>query len=406
MNNQDVVYVLPQEMHHSIDAQDFANNPQTLYNDVMEFARTYHTSYERAMQFLIKPDEESSRDVVEDYLERRGFVLETTEEYDSTPTPAIFENAADAEAAVSWAKNEFFYTIHDERFYRVGTRPISFANTRGELTDAFNPETYGMLQTTYIENSDIMLADIIARRVPVRGNTYVGPHIEPPEDYRLTGIAELGDIPTWEMKTGQKPTKLLKAGFGNIVSYELLRTEGNMTIEALGEFSRMLGFLTMEEIVNRGIKIIADGATAYPANTLDKKSYIKLVGQRKKGTSYNTIIGTLEFMAEYLGVDLSYTSSNEITGTGARTLIEQLVGTQRLGIREHDEVDTFTEGSKKGVLFDRRFMLEYLFERGGDVNEEDREPSNQSIGYYSTFNFAFRKTSYFDDAGAILATAT
>lgn len=396
--------LLPEEQFQVIGAQDYANDPNKHFKEVMDFATQYKMSFGQALNYIIKPDDESTGNTTEDYLERRGFALETTEDVDSTPCPEIFSNEADTEAAVQWAKDEFFYTIHDANFWKVGTRPVQFVgDTRGSLPEAINKPNYGMLQATYLDTDDIMLADIIARRIPIRGSKYIGPNIEKPKNYKLTGIAELGDIPTWKMTTGSSTVETEKAGYGNTVSYELLRTNGNMSIEALGEFSRMLGFLTLQEMINNGIQIIAEGADDYtPTDPLDKEEFIKLVGRRKVGTRYNTVIGSLEFMAAYLGIDLNYASSNRVPGVGPRSLIEQLVGEQKLGIRESEEVPALT--GKKGVLFDKRYMLEYIFERGGEVNEEERKASNQSISYYSTFNYTFKKTEYFDDAKATLAT--
>lgn len=400
---------LPADKYQCIGAQDFADNPELHISEVREFAKTYEMTYGDAVEYLIEPDEESSADAIEDYLERRGFVLESTRANQSTPTPQVFNNEADSEAATEWVKDEYFNFIHNDRFWTVGVNPVSFAggNTRGGLTDVMNRGEVGMVDPTYLAVGDIELADIIGRRIPIQGNKYIAPHVTKPKNYKLTGIAELGDIPVWKMTTGETPVKTLKAGYGHIISYEMLRTDGDFTMEALAEFSRMLAFLTLQEVINRGIKLVADGATAYaPSAALNKQEYIKLVGQRKTGTSYNTIIGTLEFMADYLGVDLSYASANTVAGVGARSLIEMLVGGQRLGIRDHTEISNFTQATKKAVMFDRRFCLEYVFGRNSDVEEEDRNPSNQSISFFNTFDFAFKTTEYFTDTNPILATLT
>ena len=398
--------VLPEDEYQKIDAKAFAANPQDYHKAISDFADAYGLSYGQAMQFMIKPDEDSTGTVVEDYLERRGFVMETTKEHQSTPTPEVFDNDADTAAAVEWAKDEYFSSIHTDDFYLVGTQPVQFAaSTRGGLNDAINRPNYGPLQTTYMESSDIQLSDIIARRIPVRGNTYLGPNIDKPDDYNLTHISEGADLPEYYMSTGKDTNVLVKAGYATRVTYELLRTNNSMSLEALGEFSRMLGFITSEQIVNEGLTMIAGAAEASDSvnggGGFDKKEFIKLVGQRKAGTTYNTIVGTLNFMAEYLGVDLSYNSANDAPGLGARTLIEQLVGTQRLGIRTSAEVAQLT--GSKGLLFDKRYMLEYLFERGGEISEQKREQSNQTIAYYNTFNYAFRLTSFASDSKAIIA---
>ena len=402
--------VLPPEMHGVIAAQDFAENPDTHLSEVKDFADTYDLTYGNAVGYLVEPDDDSTEDPIEDYLERRGYVLESTARHQSTPTPQVFDDqkgGADALAAVEWTKNEYFNYIHNDRFWAVGTRPVAFAaNTRGALSDALNRGTVGMVDPTVILVGDIELADIIARRVPISGNTYIGPHVQKPKNYQLTGIAELGDIPTWKMVTGETPVKTIKAGYGHVISYEMLRTDGNFTMEALGEFSRMLAWLTLQEVINRGIKVVADAASAYSvaAASFDKKEYIKLVGRRRTGTSYNTVIGSLEFMAEYLAVDMSFQSGSDMPGAGSRTLIEMLVGGQRLGIRESAEVSNFA--GKAGCLFDRRFMVEYIFSRNSDIEEEERIASNQSVGMYNTFDFNFKKTEYADDANATLITLT
>ena len=411
--SKEMKQVLPESERNKIKAAAFAADPRVYHNDISQFASAYNLTYGQAMEFMIEPDDESVGTVVEDFLERCGYVLETTRDNESTPTHEVFDtenvDTAEANAVIQWAKDEYFSSIHTDDFYLVGTQPVQFAaSTRGGLTDAINRPNYGNLQTTYLETDDIQLSDIIARRIPVRGNTYVGPKIDRPDDFKLTNIGEGANIPKWYMSTGKDVTTLVKAGYGTSVTYELLRANNVMNLEALGEFSRMMGFLTLQEMINEGIQVIALAATGYPDSgnlTLDKKEFIKMVGQRKSGTSYNTIIGTLEFMADYLGIDLTYTSSNQTPGMGARTLIEQLVGTQRLGIRTSEEVNALS-ATKSGVLFDRRYMLEYLFERGGDINEQKRNAENQTIDYFNTFQYAYRLTSFASDAGAILATLT
>ena len=251
---------------------------------------------------------------------------------------------------------------------------------------------------------DLEISDIIGSRQEISGSRATLPKVTEPKKWKLTNIGEFGEIPKWRFGVGENLTELAKAGYGHEVSYELLRSPGQ-TMEGLALFAMWLAFNATRDIVDEGLQKAFNNARTGKtgATTLDRKSAIKMLAQRKKGTQFNVAVGTLDAFVEYAAVDWTFNSNNPAPLTydtmgATRTFLNTPMGQQIITYRTGDEVAALSGANQKLGLIDRRFVLEYFFERNSNIEEQDVNRGQQFVSFYRTFNYAWELMVMADDA--------
>ena len=183
-------------------------------------------------------------------------------------------------------------------------------------------------------------------------------------------------------------------------------------MEALAYFAMWLAFNATRDIVDEGLQLAFTGGTAYGAGqaTLDRKSAIKMLAQRKKGTQINLLVGNLDFFVEYAALDWTLKSNNEgdltYDSMGAtRVFLNTPMGRQLISYRNGTEVAELGGNDPKAGAIDKRFVLEYFFERNSNIEETDMNRGQQAVNFYRTFNYAFEKMVMADDARHVFTLA-
>lgn len=385
---------------------------KSVTDEVMAYADAHNVSFSKAAAHLIASADDSDPDIIADVLERNGIALTSSMQAGSTPTARVFDDSDMAAWAIEYVQNCFFYQIHDAAFFRIGTHSVGFAAnaggaTRGALPgegNAFNPPTVLPIMPEKILYQDLEIADIIGGRQEVSGSKATLPKVTEPKNWKLTGIGEFGDIPTWRFGVGENLTELAKAGYGHEVSYELLRAPGQ-TMEGLALFAMWLAFNATRDIVDEGLQLAFAGARTGKtgATTLDRKSAIKMLAQRRKGTQFNLAVGTLDAFVEYAAVDWTFNSNNPAPLTydtmgATRTFLNTPMGQQIITYRSGEEVAALSGANQKLGLMDTRFVLEYFFERNSNIEEQDINRSKQFVSFFRTFTYGWEKKVMADDA--------
>ena len=405
--------VLPAQDFQTIEAAKIGQDSLKSVTDVvMAYADAHNVSFSKAATHLIKPAEDSDADIVVDVLERNGIALTSGMAHQSTPTQRVFDNAALSAWGIEYVQNCFFYQIHDAAFFRIGTHSVGFAANaggagRGALPtegNAFNPPTAIPVMPEKILYQDLEIADIIGSRQEISGSRATLPKVTEPKNWKLTNIGEFADIPTWRFSVGENLTELSKAGYGHEVSYELLRSPGQ-TMEGLALFAMWLAFNATRDIVNEGLQLGFNSARTGKtgATTLDRKSAIKMLAQRKKGTQFSLAVGTLDAFVEYASVDWTMNSNNPAPLTydtmgATRTFLDSPLGRQIIAYRDDTEVAALGGATEKLGLMDTRFVLEYFFERNSNIEEQDINRAQQYVSFFRTFSYTFAKMVMSDEA--------
>lgn len=416
----DDMRVLPEADFGTVQAASLAGADFTkITKDIMAFAEVHNVSLTKAASHMIDPDDDSDRDVIRDALERQGIALRSGREGPSTETAVVFNDPELAAWGIEYIQEVFFSQVHDEQFWQVGTpHSVGFAgrgSARGDLPtqgNAFNPPTVVPIMGDKILYQDLEIADIIGARREITGSRATLPKVTEPKNWKLTNIGEFGEIPKFRMGVGELLTELAKCGWAYEVSYEFLRTPGS-TMEALALFAMWLAFNATRDIVNEGLQLAFDGATAHStgAAELTRKSAIRMLAQRKKGTQINLVVGDLEFFVEYAAVDWTLKSNNEghltYDSMGAtRTFLHTPMGRQLIAFRNDGEVASLPAASPPVAgAIDTRFVLEYFFERNSNIEETDMNRGQQAVNFYRTFNYAFEKMVMADDARHLFTLA-
>lgn len=410
---------LPEGDFHTVKADAVAGQDFTkVTKDVVAFADAHNVSLTKAAGHLIEPDDESDKDIIVDVLERNGIALTSGRQGPSTDTAVVFNDAELAAWGTEYVQEVFFSQIHDEQFWQVGTgHSVGFAgrgSARGDLpTDgnAFNPPTIVPIMGDKILYQDLEIADIIGSRREIMGSKVTLPKVTEPKNWKLTNIGEFGEIPKFRMGVGEQLEEIAKCGWAYEVSYEFLRTPGS-TMEALALFAMWLAFNATRDIVDEGLQLAFSGATAYSsgAATLDRKSAIKMLAQREKGTQINLVVGNLDFFVEYGAVDWTLNSNEKgyltYDSMGAtRTFLNTPMGQQLISYRTGTEVAAVAGSDPIAGAIDRRFVLEYFFERNSNIEETDMNRGQQAVNFYKTFNYGFAKMVMANDARHLFTLA-
>jgi hypothetical protein len=135
-----------------------------------------------------------------------------------------------------------------------------------------------------------------------------------------------------------------------------------------------------------------------------------MLAQREKGTQINLVVGNLDFFVEYGAVDWTLNSSDKgyltYDSMGAtRTFLNTPMGMQLITYRTGTEVAALAGASPIGGAIDKRFVLEYFFERNSNIEETDMNRGQQCVNFYRTFNYGYAKMVMADDARHLFTLA-
>lgn len=261
---------------------------------------------------------------------------------------------------------------------------------RGGQPQPFNEPTYGFeVRREYDE--PLRLSDVVARRVPITGDTYRAGILETPEDTRLRKVGEGADLPRFKITTSEKPSTMEKIGYGLEASYEFYRGS-DRRMDVLTEAQRQKAQQVEIALIDEALELIGTGgpsgdttrvaptAVAFGAAPTVQQ-IINLHIRAPGGYRVNTVVGTLDAVTTYLSTDVFFQSNNRMPGVPDRNrALARFVGPEIVDWKTTEDVPSLTETNKPVMLaFDRRKCIDYIVERRGMVSERSQNESNQTV---------------------------
>lgn len=393
----------PPPVDKTIGRSDFAKNLPKHLSEVSDFCESHNLPLAWGMSHFSPPTKESPLDCLLDVMNQRELYTEPTRWEPAATMASLFDDSeVNFSLGVAFLQECFHANVAADTIYspvhsqylRLKHTPYAemAISTRAILNDAFDPETIGMLEKEKDFTLRVMLSQVIARRQPIRGSQYLAPTLDTPEDTKLRPVDAAADLPLYKMDVGETPVRTKEIGYALQLGYSLMRSS-DVTIDAIAWVQRIKALQTEDALINAAIDVVGGKAKAhaFPAEPT-KKDLIKLHLQPDGIVTLNTIGGTLDAVAEYAAVDLTFTSSNQAPmAAGRRTWLDDLMGIETIFKRDPDEVSELKVSGDKPVMivWFKEFGVVYIVERNGSIAETQRNPLARNIVLTNSHNFAF-----------------
>ena len=393
----------PPPVDKTIGRADFAKDVGKHLDEVSAFCESHNLPLAWGMSHFSPPTKEAPLDCLLDVMDRRGLHTEPTRWEPAATMAEIFDDSdANFSLGIAYLQECFHANVAadtirhpiNNQYLRLKHTPYAemAISTRAILNDAFDPETIGMLEKEEDFTLRVMLSDVIARRQPIRGSTYLAPTLTTPENTRLRPVDAGADLPMYEMDVGDTPVRTREIGYALRLGYSLMRSS-DVTIDAITWVQRIKAIQTEDALIDTAVDVVGGKsiAHAFPA-TPARKDLIKWHLQPDGIVRINTIAGTLDAIAEYENVDTTFNSMNAAKiAMGMRTYKDDLMRVETIFKRKSSEVPALKVADDKPVLIGwfKMFGVVYIVERNGSIAETQRNPLGRNIVLTNSHNFEF-----------------
>ena len=280
---------------------------------------------------------------------------------------------------------------------------IDSALSRSDLNKAFNPDTVLPMEVTRQIALRLRLANVVAGRIPVTGDSGIVPILKSSEKVGGQGTANRR-LPRYSMETDEKPLQLTEDGFEVEIS-DATRRSSAATVGAISEDIRQKSELFEAAIVNAilnqiGTGIGSDYTLSWSSAT--GKDMMELHMMLNDIYMLTTFFGTLKGIVEYLAIDPTYTSDTQRPATPdlRRTMIvDQMLGRETVAKRDVADVPALGNDNNAKVFcgYDRTKSYNFYTERGGSLNDTYREEADRVQVIRMVMSYGGRKRAEIDN---------
>ena len=266
---------------------------------------------------------------------------------------------------------------------------------RGDLERSLNRETILPLEVKRDVRNRVVVADVVAGRLPMVGNKALIPVLNTQPDVAQQGTAG-GRVDRYNLEFDQKDLETSEDGFEMAIR-DNVRENSGATMEGFMEAIRQKIEFTDNRITNGLIQLILNGANAFSMSaTPTIREIIKLHLTPDDNYMLTTFAGTLEAVVEYAAVDPSYASDTARPGAPRlrnRNLIDAILGQEQIFKRKAANVPALgSDNDKKMGTWDKGRTCNFYTRRGGTnrQNMAYREERDRQMVYRYLFEYAGR----------------
>ena len=275
-------------------------------------------------------------------------------------------------------------------------KAIDSSLSRSDLDRAMNPETIMMLEVQRQVMTRLRIANVVAGRLPIRGDSGLVPILVTVPKVENQGTANRR-VPRYAIETDSEPLKLTEDGFEVEIDDATRRTSAT-TMEAVNESVRQRTEFFEQDIVNAICQSILSNITGelnIPwSATPNAKDLMKLHLILDDVYMFTTFVGTLDGLVEYLAIDPSYASDTQRPATPnmrQTLLLDQMLGRETVAKRRAANVPALgADTDKKFGCWDRRNTFQFYTERGGSLNDSYREEADRLTVLRFVMNYGGR----------------
>ena len=381
-------------------------------SEIEDYCTSYNLPLTWGLNAFSPPEKDDPQDCLLSILDRQGFRTQPSRWQPASPVAQFFSNTEESSKLGIAFLEECFYAnvaaprrqpawmpAAEQQYRSLVSTPYGelASNSRSLLNEAFDPETIGMLELEDDFSLRVMLTDVIARRQPIRGSTYLAPILKTPVDMRVRPVDADAPLPSMDMDVGEEATRTGEIGYQLRIGYSLMRSS-QVTIDAIAWLQRIKAIQTEDALIDGAIDAVgavASTSVAFPA-TPTEDDIINLHLQPDGMIRINTIAGTIPALVRYIKVDPTRRSGNNTPLMGQEDYVDDIMGMRKV-FKRNAGTDGVAElevtGSKPTLIgWDKRLGVVYVVERGGTISERGRKIEDRQIIIANSHNYAFHTT--------------